>query len=203
MQNDTLNFVSNKTQIKNFFSNALLICFETVSTILSKHWKKKHYTTNQQMLCGSIGESVGESLDGKFRLDKIGLDKIGLDKISLDKIGFDKTSLGKKKRKKITPEYYDKCYDILYKHSDMENDPYGRGLNKSSVKQFCKVALDHKIDINTEITDELFDLVYFDFVKYQMMWYQNKQYDKQYNRQYGKKYNKQYNKNLIKEYVVL
>ena len=59
-------------------------------------------------------------------------------------------------KKQITPEYYDKIYKILYNFSGIANDPYKRTIGKKVVKQFCKIALNNKIKLEDNITDEIF-----------------------------------------------
>ncbi len=68
---------------------------------------------------------------------------------------------------KVDKNYYKKFYNILYKESGLDNDPYKRELSKSTVKTFCKIAKFEGVRFDDFIDKDKFDLLYKKLLEYQ------------------------------------
>jgi hypothetical protein len=75
------------------------------------------------------------------------------------------------KKDKNKNKYYTKIHDLLYEKSSLDKDPYHRQLGKKTVKEFSKIAKHSGIKLDDIITDEMFDKIYLDYVKYQIKKY--------------------------------
>lgn len=70
-------------------------------------------------------------------------------------------------------KYYKKIHDLLYEKSSLDKDLYNRQLSKKTVKEFSKIAKKLEIKLDDYITDEMFDKIYLNYVKYQIKKYKN------------------------------
>ena len=70
-------------------------------------------------------------------------------------------------------KYYKKIHDLLYEKSSLDKDLYNRQLSKKTIKQFSKIAKKSGIKLDDYVTDEMFDKIYLDYVKYQIKKYKN------------------------------
>lgn len=68
---------------------------------------------------------------------------------------------------KVDKSYYKKFYNIIYEEAGLKDDPYGRELEKSIVKIFCKIAKFDGIGLDDCIDKVKFDLLYKKLLEYQ------------------------------------